>query len=296
MGLFERLFGGGEASETQQSEADVVVDLSDTDTNVDGAAASGVTVSEGDPSGLVSRIEDGTWFTAHDLDAGETESTAKIQSKASGTVQSRSVDDGAPDTGAQTESSPGSSAVQLPADPAVLQALEIRAKNGAQQRVETLYVLTAQSDGPVRNLWALDDPDLYEVATDERLVSYSRRVANTIAENLSTSPRQIVRVHTHPPTHDPATKPSATPSRTDLETAGDITEQFEDVLGSSEKATDFAHGIHTYTDVSTMTDPDRARRAKVVDNGISWDGEQYRHTLALYDESFRTERDVELVG
>jgi hypothetical protein len=295
MGLFDRIFGGDDDADGN----DVTIDLSGDEPVVEGADAPGVTVTEGDPTGFLDDLEDGSWFAAHDIPAGGDDADDSAgATNPSVTGPTSPTEPPAAETVDPPEQYPAADAdtVLLPTDPAVLQALEIRAKNGASERVETAYALTGERGRPPQDLWALDDPDLYEEATRTRLVSYGRRIAEHVASGMSHPPGQVVRVHTHPPTADPNTRPSTMPSNTDIDSAAVAKEQFVDAFGVGADDLVFSHGIHAYYPHDREPVPEQPRRARALDNGIAWRGEQYRHALALYDETFRNERQVELVG
>lgn len=296
MGLFDRFLG-----DDGEDDPDVSIDLSGEEPTVEGVDdADGVTVTEGDPTGFLDELEDGSWFAAHDIpvEGGDDASETAVNPSVTG----RAGDTGSTPTATETADPPSqyprvdSDTVLLPTDPAILQALEIRAKNGAQQRVETVYVLTGEAGRPPQDLWALDDPSLYETATRTRLVSYGRRIAEHVASGTARPPGQVVRVHTHPPTDDPNTQPSTMPSSTDIDGASKTKEHFVEALGVTPGDFSFSHGIHAYYPHERSPVPEQPRRARALDNGISWRGEQYRHELALYDETFRNERTIELVG
>lgn len=295
MGFFDRIFGGGDDDE----EADVRIDLSGEEPVVEGAADDPtVRVTEGDPTGFLDDLDSGRWFATHDIPAGDDREEGGGATNPSVTGPEPSAGPTAAETVDPPEQYPrvDPNTVLLPTDPAVLQALEIRAKNGARERVETAYVLTGERGRPPQDLWALDDPDLYETATRTRLVSYGRRIAEHVASGMSHPPGQVVRVHTHPPTDDPNTRPSTMPSDTDVDSASVAKEQFAEAFDVAADGLAFSHGIHAYYPHDREPAPEQPRRARALDNGISWRGEQYRHALALYDETFRNERRVELVG
>lgn len=308
MGLFDRLFGSDDAS----GEEDVTIDLSGEDPVVEGAGeTSSVDISRGDPTGFLDELEDGSWFAAHDIPvSGDTGGAGSSDDSG---ATNPSVTGGAGGSAPGSPSGPGSTATEtvdppssypdvdadtvlLPTDPAILQALEIRAKNGARERVETAYVLTGEVGRPPQDLWALDDPELYKRATRTRLVSYGRQIAEHVASGMSRPPGQVIRVHTHPPTDDPNTHPATTPSSTDIDSAEVTAEQFAEAFDIGTDEFVFSHGIHAYYAHDREPVPESPRRARALDNGISWRGEQYRHALALYDATFRNERRVELVG
>jgi hypothetical protein len=86
------------------------------------------------------------------------------------------------------------------------------------------------------------------------------------------------------------------PSSTDIESASKSKDYFVEALDIGPAGLNFSHGIHAYYSHNLTPLPDHPRQARGIDNGVSWRGEQYRHELALYDETFRNERSVELIG
>jgi len=173
----------------------------------------------------------------------------------------------------------------FPNDPQLMQAVEIRGKNGHGDPVETVYVLTGSSPTVPDRLFALHDPDHYASATRTSVSSYTKRMARNVARLFpdGETPNLIARFHTHP-------SGSLQPSEQDRQSARSVKRQFSAVFDGADF--EFFHGIHSYTKLSTGPAWSDGRDATVNTAGISWDGESYRHELAVYGPKFTTPRDV----
>ena len=173
----------------------------------------------------------------------------------------------------------------FPDDEFFMQALEVAGKNGAQERVETVYVLAGSTYTDPNELFALDDPEYYRAATPRMVVSHGRKMARAIANRYpdGKAPNLIARFHTHP-------GGSVTPSDADRKSARAVRDLFERVFETDDF--EFFHGIHAYIDHSGSTTPEERRNPEASSNGISWYGEQYRHELALYGPGFENPRRV----
>jgi hypothetical protein len=188
------------------------------------------------------------------------------------------------ESGATTGESAERGTLVFPADEQFMQSLEIRAKNGAQRRVETVYALTGPTYTAPTDLFALDDPEFYESATRRSVVTLGGRMARAVARRFpdGETPNLVARFHTHP-------GGTTTPSDTDQESAADVYEGFTEAFDSAEF--EFFQGIHAYAELSEPGS--RSRDPHAVSNTVSWEGEQYRHTLALYGPQFRNAREVQ---
>jgi hypothetical protein len=323
MGFFDRFFGdddaGNESTNLPEEDTDVTIDLSGDDVTIEGAdATSDVEVTDGDPTGFVDALDSGAWFATHDIpvsrsDSDDSDGTSGSAPNTTTEPSSRSSEPGGHEGAVATGPATGPTAADVttppttdpdvdadtilfPTDPAVLQSLEIRAKNGAHDRVETSYVLTGEHGRPLQDLWAVDDPSFYPEASATHLQSLGQQIAHHVAAGVEDPPGRIVRIHTHPPVDEPNKQPSTLPSQTDRENADRIVDQFADAFDVSPSESHVSHGIHAFYHLDTGTSPKQPRSANASDNGLTWRGEQYRHELALYDENFRPERTVKLVG
>jgi proteasome lid subunit RPN8/RPN11 len=166
-----------------------------------------------------------------------------------------------------------------------MQKLEARGLNGAHQRVETVYVLAGPSYARPTDLFRLDNPAYYASATPRSVTTYGRQMAQKVARLYpdGQSPQLLARVHTHP-------NGSTRPSDTDKQSASEIASQFEAAFGTTDF--EFFQGIHAYTDHSQNPGPSQRHDPTARSNTVSWQGEQYRHTLALFGPEFQNLRQV----
>lgn len=173
----------------------------------------------------------------------------------------------------------------FPNDEFFMQALEVAGKNGAHERVETVYVLMGPTYTDPSELFALDDPEYYTAATPRAVVSRGAKMATAIANRYpdGESPSLIARFHTHP-------GGSTTPSDQDRDSARAVKETFERAFGTDDF--EFFHGIHAYIDHAGTTEQEDRRNPEASSNGVSWYGEQYRHEFALYGADFANPRKV----
>jgi len=166
-----------------------------------------------------------------------------------------------------------------------MQALETRGKNGAHERVETVYVLTGQSPTTPTELFGLDKPEYYKSATRSSVTTLEGKVARRVAASYpdGETPNVIARFHTHP-------GGTTTPSDVDRKSAESVKSCYEDAFGTDDF--EFFHGIHAYVEQSGVPSVSERHDPSAVSGGISWRGEQYRHELALFGPRFRDRRDV----
>lgn len=164
-----------------------------------------------------------------------------------------------------------------------MQTLEVRGKNGHDEPVETVYALVL-SGGSLPRIVALDDPKMYVNATRRSVHYYVDPMAEEVARQCTTTPDAIVKIHTHP-------SGSTEPSDKDKEGTEKTKEIFEEKLGS--RSFEFLQGIHAYKSATVSTD--QMRDPTAAGNSVSWNGERFRHTLALFDAHFRSGQVVELV-
>lgn len=158
-----------------------------------------------------------------------------------------------------------------------MQLIEIRANNGATNDIETVYVLTGETYFVPTQLFAFDDPELYNEATANRVNVKSQVLARTVAKfyDERPGPKLIVWVHTHP---SGGTQPSladinCTPRQKRL-----YNQYFTDY--------ELFLGIHGLKEVCDP-DPDWLRQPELTaDHEVSWWGENRKHSLALYDAHY----------
>lgn len=169
-------------------------------------------------------------------------------------------------------------------DERFMQSLEVRGKNGHEEPVETVYALVLK-DGSSPHLVALDDPEMYSNATKRSVKYYVDPMAKEVARQCAGStPDAVVKIHTHP-------SGSTTPSSADKQGTETTMRVFQDKLGS--RNFEFLQGIHGYK--STTASPNEMRDPITAGNRVSWHGERYQHTLALFDGHFSDTREVTLV-
>jgi len=172
---------------------------------------------------------------------------------------------------------------QFPSQKSFMQALEIRAKNGAQTRVETVYVITGNTYTTPTDIFALDDPEFYSEATPTSVRSNGKAMAERIAQHYPAgeAPRLIARIHTHP-------RGKVIPSSADQDSASRVKEHFEEVFNTTDF--EFFHGIHAYQHSNTHSE--NRHTPEQTGNNVTWYGEQYVHELGLFDETFQTPKEV----
>lgn len=163
------------------------------------------------------------------------------------------------------------------ADRDFIQLIEIRANNGAQEDVETVFVLIGETYFVPTKLFAFDSPVLYHDATERSVNPKDRSMAEQIARYYADQPgpKLINRVHTHP-------SGDIEPSQKDKQVASSRKSVFDRYFDDYE----FFLGIHALQD-SCDPDSDWLRRPrKTAENAITWWGEHRKHTLAVYDEHY----------
>lgn len=240
------------------------------------------------------------WFQTHEVSLDETDEqdsvddedtsdggsglVSSLASRVRGSSSPTEPDHSSPQSGPAPEpSSHSRGTFVFPADAQFMQSLEIRAKNGAQRRVETVYAVTGASYTDPTDLFALDNPEYYDSATRRSVTSFGGKMARAVANRFPSDerPKLIARFHTHP-------GGSTTPSDADRSSAADIRDNFQQAFDTEDF--EFFHGIHAYSELSNPGGVDRDPEA--MSNTVSWDGEQYRHTLALYGPRFRNAKEV----
>lgn len=265
--MFDRFFGDEDDSDADP-EADVEVQ-----TNA-GAWGTNVNVGSGDPSGV---LDGNSWFDTHtfDVDSAESSTATRSQPRTRPDVSPRDAPVGSYPRGT----------FAFPDSKPFMQALETRGKNGAHERVETVYVLTGQSPTTPTELFGLDKPEYYESATRTSVTTFEGKVARRIAASYpdGETPNVVARFHTHP-------GGTTTPSDVDVKSAESVEQSYRDAFGTDDF--EFFHGIHAYVDQSGVPSVEERHDATALSGGVSWRGEQYRHELALFGPRFRNSRDV----
>lgn len=163
------------------------------------------------------------------------------------------------------------------ADRDFMQLIEIRANNGAQADVETVYVLTGETYCVPTRLFAFDDPALYRRATRNRVNVRNRRLAKTIAAFYADrpGPKLVVRVHTHP-------SGRTSPSDGDRNGAAQRNRSYARYFDDYE----LFLGIHGLGDAADP-DPEWLRRPeRTAFNEVAWWGENRKHKLAVFDMEY----------
>lgn len=254
-----------------------------------------VPIGSGDPSGLLDEMEDGWWFDTHEIPLGDDTEAPTVDSSASSsghTSRESSETTGIPSS--EFESVSSENDVLFPTASGFLQALETRAKNGAQDRVETVYILTGTSGVCPEELFAVDDPTFYADATPSSVTAYEETIAQTVenAYPAGETPTFVTRLHTHPPREQ--SRPRPTPSDTDMRTAEMVRDQYVDAFGTDEFA--FFQGVHAYAEQSDSSTPDDRHVPNVTANTVSWRGRQYRHEIGLYGPEFKDPVTVEMIN
>jgi hypothetical protein len=169
--------------------------------------------------------------------------------------------------------------------PDFMQKLEARGLNGAHDRVETVYVLAGSTYTRPTDLFRLDDPEYYKLATPEKVSTYESKIASQVASLFPDDepPKLLTRVHTHP-------EGSIHPSDIDKRNAGRVLKCYENAFETSNF--EFFQAIHAYSELSDDPSPDDRHDPKIRSNTVSWRGEQYQHEFALYGPRFRNLRKV----
>ncbi|WP_135826448.1 MPN domain-containing protein [Halorussus ruber] len=265
--MFDRFFGDDDSSEDTDPDVEVR-------TNAD-AWGTNVNIGTGDPSGV---LDDDSWFTTHTFDVDFEERSAESKPR---TDPEPDVSPRSPPVG--TTNPRGTFA--FPASKPFMQALETRGKNGAHERVETVYVLTGQSETTPTELFGLDEPEFYQSATRSSVTTLEGKVARRVAASYpeGRTPNVVARFHTHP-------GGTTTPSDVDVKSAENVKECYEKAFGTDDF--EFFHGIHAYVEQSGVPSVNERHDPSAVSGGVSWRGEQYRHELALFGPRFRDRRDV----
>jgi proteasome lid subunit RPN8/RPN11 len=177
------------------------------------------------------------------------------------------------------------SALGFPSDnDQFMQSLEVRGKNGHDEVVETVYALVL-NNGELPRLVALDNPEMYIEATERSVRYYIDPMAQEVARQCNGStPDAVIKVHTHP-------NGSTRPSEKDKQGTQTTRDAFQEELGS--RNFEFLQGIHAYQPAQVA--PSEMRDPVAGGNSVSWNGERFRHTLALFDGHFQNGREVNLL-
>jgi proteasome lid subunit RPN8/RPN11 len=231
---------------------------------------------------------DGEWELADvntnrdDVDVNVSISVSGFEVGSAGSADPSTAD---PSTTGPTAPPTPTGTFRFPRDSAqLMQSLEVRGKNGHHEVVETVYVLLVFGHRPPR-LVALDDPEMYDSATPTSVHYYLEPMAQEVARQCGDhTPDAIVKLHTHP-------NGSTTPSAKDKTGTEVVKQTFEKAVGS--QSATFLQGIHAYEPVTVS--PDAMRDPTAAGNRVSWNGERYRHTLALFDAHFGNGPEVQLV-
>ncbi|MDS0476813.1 Mov34/MPN/PAD-1 family protein [Natrinema sp. 1APR25-10V2] len=160
-----------------------------------------------------------------------------------------------------------------------IQLIELRGNNGAQDDVETVFVLTGETYYVPTRLFAFDDPTHYREATPTAVDIDNRAVAQTIADFYEerVGPRLVARFHTHP-------GGNPMPSTKDKRNAAKKQRVFDRYFDDYE----LFLGIHVLGEPCDL-DPDWLRRPEqTATNAVSWRGEHRTHTLALYNGRYES--------
>ncbi|GGL68125.1 hypothetical protein [Halocalculus aciditolerans] len=256
--MFGNWFGGDDENEQEADEGEWSVSVS---SNVDHLADTDVTLSV---DHVYSRERDGGTSTTGSVSP----STPRKPSKPG-------TEDGPEDV--------TRGKMAFPRDKPFMQAMEIRGKNGAHPRVETVYVVTGDTYTRPTDVFALDDPKFFSKATPTAVSSYGKQMAKQVAANFADgeAPRLVARFHTHP-------SGKVIPSATDQKSAEKIRTQFEEALGTTDF--EFFHGIHAYREASVG--PGERHAPEQTGSNVCWYGEQYRHELGVFDARFQTPKEV----
>lgn len=177
----------------------------------------------------------------------------------------------------------------VPADKDFLQKLEARGKNGHRQTVETVYVLTGPTYTRPTDLIRLDNDSYYGGATRSSVRFNPRAMAQKVADLYPSDslPRLIARFHTHP-------SGSTTPSAADKQSAPNVRKAFVNAFGTDDF--EFFHGIHGLRNHGSNPSPSERQRPSKQNRTISWKGEQYRHSLAVFGDRFEKQKDIAVLS
>lgn len=158
------------------------------------------------------------------------------------------------------------------ADETFVQLLEVCAQNGATDTAETAYVLIGDNHYQPTRVFALHVPDLYEVATIDKLISKIGEMAGVIDAQLEEPPKLFAFVHTHP-------SGSTEPSPMDRRGTRRVRETFARELGMD----DFEYFLGVHALGGEVQGEVERRDPSVSGSGVYWYGESRRHELAVFD-------------
>ncbi len=171
------------------------------------------------------------------------------------------------------------------ADTDLIQKMEIRGNNGVTEvdhDVETKYLLTGPTYTTPTNIIQLDNPDLYSEVTESSIRYNVTKIADYVAQlhEQASGPNLIVSVHTHP---SGQTYPSLTDRTNPAALKRELQRHFDDF--------EFMNGIHGLQNRS-VPDSTTLREVQEGEGNFWWYGENRRHEVAIYDETFRPRTEV----
>jgi len=237
-----------------------------------------------DPTGL---LDNDDWFDAREVHtSGSTADTGSAAPSSSAPV---SPDIASPPADSPLNADFERGTFAVPHSTPFLQNLETRAQNGAHEIVETAYVLTGPAYAVPNLMFQLDRPDYYTSATESSLHSLTGKMALDVAKAYEgyEPPKMVAWIHTHP-------NGSTVPSTTDKRGAESVKRTFERALGTDDF--EFFNGIHAFDNTwereSTVDErysPEKGART------VSWTGTRFKHTLAMWDKTFKHSRPMEVL-
>lgn len=177
--------------------------------------------------------------------------------------------------------------IVVPANKDFLQKVETRGKNGHRPTVETIYVLAGPTYTQPTDLIRLDDDSYYGDATRSSVRfdphAMAQKVANLYPDD--DLPKLIARFHTHP-------SGSTAPSSKDKQSAPAVRKAFVEAFGTTDF--EFFHGIHGLKNHGGSPTPSERQQPTEQNGKITWKGEQYRHTLAVFGERFERQKQIRI--
>jgi len=139
-------------------------------------------------------------------------------------------------------------------------------------------------------MFQLDNTDYYTEATKTSLQSLTGKMAADVANAYQDRdpPKMLAWIHTHP-------NGGTTPSSKDRNGADTVRETFSRALGTNDF--EFFNGIHAF-DASWEQESTIEDQYNVTtdSNSASWIGTRFKHTLSMWDPTFTSPRQVEVVN